>query len=273
MSLSLLARSGFVWRIRLNNKALMRRLGVPGVAVCLWQEACSAHLISATTMPSPGSVIESFWQLIVTNQLLPNLLVSLARVAAGLTCGVIVGAVMALLAALSRAGEEAIDPTLQMLRTLPHLALIPILILWFGIGETPKIIIIALGSMFPIYLNLFSAVRGADRKLIEAVSTLGLSRLEAVWHVILPAALPVFLVGLRQSFGIAWISLVVAEQINANAGIGFLVMNAREFLQTNIIFDGLIIYALLGLGTDLAVRALERRLLVWRPVVVGVRGV
>lgn len=273
MSASLLARPGFMGRFRPNHKALIRRLAVPGAALCLWQGACAAHLLSPTIMPSPSSVVESFWQLIVTNQLLPNLLVSLARVAAGLTSGVFIGSVLALVAALSRAGEDTIDPTLQMLRTLPHLALIPILILWFGIGETPKIIIIALGSMFPIYLNLFSAVRGADRKLIEAVSTLGLSRLEAVWHVILPSALPGFLVGLRQAFGIAWISLVVAEQINANAGIGFLVMNAREFLQTNIIFDGLIIYALLGLGTDQAVRALESRLLVWRPVIVGTKGV
>ena len=185
-----------------------------------------------------------------------------------MACGVGVGTVLALSAALSKGGEDSIDPTLQMLRTMPHLALIPILILWFGIGETPKIVIIALGSLFPIYLNLFAAVRGADKKLVEAVSILGLSRLEAIWHVILPSALPGFLVGLRQAFGIAWISLVVAEEINANAGIGFLVMNAREFLQTNIIVDGLLIYALLGLSTDLAVRTLEHRLLVWRPAMI-----
>lgn len=272
MSVSLQVRPRFFCRFRLKNIGLVRRLLVPAAILCLWQGACAAHLFNATTLPSPITVVGSFWQLIITNQLLPNLLVSLIRVVCGLTCGVVVGTVLALAAALSRAGEETIDPTLQMLRTLPHLALIPILILWFGIGETPKIIIIALGSMFPIYLNLFSAVRGADRKLIEAVSILGLSRIETIWHVILPAALPGFLVGLRQAFGVAWISLVVAEQVNANAGIGFLIMNAREFLQTNIIFDGLIVYALLGLGTDQAVRALERRLLVWRPVIVGTKG-
>lgn len=272
MSVSLQSRSHFLGRFRSINTALIRRFAVPVAILCLWQVACSAHWFSATTLPSPTSVVGSFWQLIISNQLLPNLFVSLVRVVCGLACGIVVGTVLALAAALSRAGEDTIDPTLQMLRTLPHLALIPILILWFGIGETPKIVIIALGSMFPIYLNLFSAVRGADRKLVEAVSILGLSRVETVWHVILPSALPGFLVGLRQAFGVAWISLVVAEQINANAGIGFLVMNAREFLQTNIIFDGLIIYALLGLGTDQAVRALERRLLVWRPVIVGTKG-
>lgn len=258
--------------IRRFNAVFVRRLAVPVVVLCLWQGASMAHLFNATTMPSPTSVVESFWGLIITNQLLPNLLVSLARVVCGLSFGVVIGTVLALVAALSRAGEDTIDPTLQMLRTLPHLALIPILILWFGIGETPKIVIIALGSMFPVYLNLFSAVRGVDKKLVEAVSILGLSRLETIWHVILPAALPGFLVGLRQAFGIAWISLVVAEQINANAGIGFLVMNAREFLQTNIIFDGLIVYAMLGLGTDQAVRALERKLLVWRPAIIATRG-
>lgn len=273
MSASVQVKPALGGRFRFANTALMRRLAFPLLVLCVWQAACMAHLVSATTMPSPSSVVESFWQLIITNQLLPNLLVSLARVVCGLSIGVVIGTVLALVAALSRAGEDAIDPTLQMLRTLPHLALIPVLILWFGIGETPKIFIIALGSMFPVYLNLFSAVRGADRKLVEAVSILGLSRLETVWHVILPSALPGFLVGLRQAFGIAWISLVVAEQINANAGIGFLIMNAREFLQTNIIFDGLIIYALLGLGTDQAVRALERRLLVWRPVIVAAKGV
>lgn len=272
MSAFVQARPVFWGRFHALNMVLARRLALPLLGLCVWQAACMAHLFSATTMPSPASVVGSFWQLIITNQLLPNLLVSLARVLCGLSCGVVLGTVLALGAALSRAGEDAIDPTLQMLRTLPHLALIPILILWFGIGETPKIIIIALGSLFPIYLNLFAAVRGADRKLVEAVSILGLSQVETIWHVILPSALPGFLVGLRQAFGIAWISLVVAEQINANAGIGFLIMNAREFLQTNVIFDGLIIYALLGLGTDQAVRALERKLLVWRPVVVGTKG-
>jgi sulfonate transport system permease protein len=144
--------------------------------------------------------------------------------------------------------------------------------MWFGIGETPKITLIALGSMFPIYLNLFAGIRGADRKLREAASTLGLSQAETILHVVLPAALPGFLVGLRQAFGIAWITLVVAEQINASAGIGYLVMNARDFLRTDIIFVGLSIYALLGLLTDQSVRFLEKRFLAWRPSVLREAG-
>jgi sulfonate transport system permease protein len=210
-------------------------------------------------------IITSFWTLIVTGQLWPNLVISLVRVIVGLAAGVAVGTVLALIAGLARLGEDLIDPSVQMARTLPHLALIPLMILWFGIGETPKIVIIALGASFPIYLNLYAAIRGADPKLLEAGRVLGLTRRETLLHVVLPAALPGFLVGLRQALGIAWISLVVAEQINASAGIGYLVMNARDFLQTDVIFDGLLVYALLGLATDRLVRSLEIHMLAWRP--------
>jgi sulfonate transport system permease protein len=245
-----------------------RRCIAPVAIVAAWQAAASAGLTSPQTMPAPSLIVASFWNLIVTGQLLPNLLVSLGRVSVGLAAGVSVGTALALFSGLTRLGEDTVDPTVQMARTLPHLALIPLMILWFGIGETPKIVIIALGATFPIYLNLFSAIRGADRKLQEAGVVLGLTRRETVWHVVLPAALPGFLVGLRQALGIAWISLVVAEQINASSGIGYLVMNARDFLQTDVIFDGLLVYAILGLATDRLVRALEIRLLAWRPAII-----
>lgn len=257
---------------RLIPATLLRRLAVPLAIVALWYALTANGYFSPQTMPSPAAVAQSFWQLIVTGQLWPNLLISLQRVTLGLGFGMAAGVLLGLAASLSRRGEDAIDATVQMARTLPHLALIPLMILWFGIGETPKIVLIALGSMFPIYLNLFSAVRGADRKLIEAASTLGLSHVETIRHVILPAAVPSFLVGLRQALGAAWISLVVAEQINASSGIGYLVMNARDFLRTDIIFDGLLVYALLGLATDQGVRALERRLLAWRPAMIAAKG-
>ena len=250
------------WR-RMNRG--LRRAYMPLLIVLAWQVVCSTGLVSAQTVPSPAAVFTSFRQLAVSGQLLTNILVSLQRVAIGLSIGVLIGTAMALLAGLSRIGEDAIDSTAQMVRTLPHLALIPLMIMWFGIGETPKLTLIALGATFPIYLNLFGGIRSADRKLREAASTLGLSHAETILHVVLPAALPSFLVGLRQAFGIAWITLVVAEQINASAGIGYLVMNARDFLRTDIIFVGLAIYALLGLLTDQAVRLLETWLLAWRP--------
>ena len=251
---------------------LLRRVAVPLGIVAIWYWLTANGYVDAHIMPTPLAVMQSFWQLIITGQLLPNLLISLQRVVMGLSCGVAAGTILGLTASLSRFGEDAIDATVQMARTLPHLALIPLMILWFGIGETPKIILISLGSVFPIYLNLFSAVRGADRKLLEAASILGLSHAETIWHVILPAALPGFLTGLRQAFGISWISLVVAEQVNASSGIGYLVMNARDFLRTDIIFDGLLIYAFLGLATDQTVRVLERHLLVWRPSIIPAKG-
>lgn len=243
----------------------LRRAYVPLGILAVWQAGSALGLIPAQPMPPPSTIAVAAWQLAVTGQLANNILVSLGRVAIGLSIGVAIGSVLALVAGLSRLGEDAVDATVQMLRTLPHLALIPLMIMWFGIGETPKITLIALGSMFPIYLNLFAGIRGADRKLREAASTLGLGPFETILNVVLPAALPGFLTGLRQAFGIAWITLVVAEQINASAGIGYLVMNARDFLRTDIIFVGLTIYALLGLVTDQSVRLLERILLAWRP--------
>ncbi|HTJ88653.1 MAG TPA: ABC transporter permease [Acidocella sp.] len=247
----------------------LRRIAPPLALLAIWQAVTSLGFTSSQTMPAPSLILVSLWRLIVTGQLAPNLLVSLLRVAVGLAVGVTAGTVLGLAAGLSRRGEDFIDPTVQMARTLPHLALIPLMILWFGIGEAPKIVIIALGASFPIYLNLFAAIRGADRKLLEAACMLGLSRREVIWDVVLPSALPGFLVGLRQALGIAWISLVVAEQINATSGIGYLVMNAQEFLQTDVIFDGLLIYAVLGLATDRLVRSLERRLLAWRPILLA----
>jgi sulfonate transport system permease protein len=247
------------------------RFLVPVLILIVWQALDSLGWINSRLMPSPVMVAESFWQLLVTGQLLGNLWVSLVRVTLGLGIGVVLGTLFGLFAGLSRFGENSIDSTLQMVRTLPHLALIPLFILWFGIGETPKIALIALGSVFPIYLNLYAGIRAVDRKIIEAASTLDLTRAEIIWNVILPGALPSFLVGLRYAVGIAWLTLVVAEQVNANSGIGYLVMNARDFLETDVIFVGLIIYAVLGLTTDQMVRAIERRALAWRPSFVGVQ--
>jgi sulfonate transport system permease protein len=151
---------------------------------------------------------------------------------------------------------------------LPFLALVPLFILWFGIGETPKIALVALGAAFPIYLNLFSGIRGVEPKLAEMGRVFGLKRAGLIRHVILPAALPAALVGLRYSLGVAWLSLVVAEQVNARSGIGYMINDARDFLRTDVILVGLVLYALLGLTADMLVRALERRLLAWRPQLV-----
>ncbi len=248
-----------------------RRLASPLLLVTAWQLGSSLGLIPARILASPAAILASFWTLAADGTLLGNTLVSLARVATGLTIAVVVGVAAALVAGLSRLGEDAVDAPMQMARTLPHLALVPMFILWFGIGETPKVALVALGAVFPIYLNLFSAIRGVDPKLVESARILGLSRVEMVREVILPGALPGFLVGLRYAVGIGWLSLVVGEQINASSGLGFMMMDARDFLRTDIIMVGLLVYALLGLGADLGVRWLERVLLVWQPNLLAAR--
>jgi sulfonate transport system permease protein len=153
---------------------------------------------------------------------------------------------------------------MQIFRALPILALIPLAIVWWGIGETPKVALIALGVVFPVYINTFAAIRSVDARLIESARSLGLGRLGLVRHVILPGALPGFFVGLRFALAVSWLVLVVSEQINANSGLGYLMMNAQQFLRTDIIVVGLLIYGTLGLLSDLFVRFLERTMLQWR---------
>ena len=268
MSLTLGRTGPTPTRRDLRMPRALRRLLVPFLILLAWQAASSTGLIGTRTIPSPLQIAGAFRELIASGELTENLLVSLGRVTVGLGIGIAVGSVLALVAGLSRLGEDSVDATVQMVRTLPHLALVPLFILWFGIGEAPKIALVALGSAFPIYLNLFAGIRSVDPKVVEAASTLGLSPAALIRHVVLPGALPSFLVGLRFALGLAWLSLVVGEQINATAGIGYLAMTARDFLRTDIIFVALIVYAVLGLLADGIVRLIERRALAWRPAAV-----
>jgi sulfonate transport system permease protein len=167
-------------------------------------------------------------------------------------------------AGLFRAGEDLVDSTLQILRAVPVLGLLPLVIIWFGIGEEPKVLLVAVGTMFPIYVNTYAAIRGVDAKLVETATTFGLGRWGLIRHVILPGAVPGFLVGLRFALTGAWLIMIVAEQINAKSGLGYLINQARVWFRTDIIVLGLAIYGLLGLATDGVVRLLERRLLGWR---------
>ena len=182
----------------------------------------------------------------------------------GLLLGGFLGVALGTAVGLSRWFEAAVDPPMQMVRALPHLGLIPLFIIWFGIGELPKVLLVALGVSFPLYLNTFSAIRQVDPKLFETAQVLGFSFWQKFRTIILPSAAPQVLVGVRQSLAIAWLTLIVAEQINADKGIGFLINNARDFLRIDVIIFGLIVYALLGIGTDAVVRALERRALRYR---------
>ncbi len=246
----------------------LRRFASPLLLLLLWQAASATGVLPPRILAAPSAILATAWGLTVDGELLTNMLVSLQRVAVGLGIGVSAGAALAVVAGLSRLGEDVVDAPMQMLRTLPFLALVPLFILWFGIGELPKVALVALGSTFPVYLNLFAGIRGIDPKLLEAGRVFGLGRWGTIREIVLPGALPSGLVGLRYALGVAWLSLVVAEQINATAGIGYMISDARDFLRTDVIVVGLAVYAVLGLAADGLVRLAERRLLAWRPTLV-----
>ncbi|OLF18578.1 ABC transporter permease [Actinophytocola xanthii] len=242
----------------------LRRWVSPVGLVLLWQVASATGLLPPEKLSSPWTVLHAGLDLVRSGELGSAFAVSITRVGTGFLFGATIALLLGILAGLSTWANVLIDPPVQMLRTLPFLGLIPLLILWFGIGEEPKIILVALGVAFPLYLNVHSGIRNVDDHLIEATTALGYSRAERLWHVVLPAAVPQTLVGLRQSLGIAWLALIVGETVNADAGLGYLINNAREFLRTDVIVVGLVVYAVLGLVTDALVRLLERRALRWR---------
>jgi sulfonate transport system permease protein len=251
-------------RIHVPRTAGLLRLISPLVLLLLWQAASSTGLLPERLIAAPVKIARTAADLTRAGTLPDAIAVSLQRVAGGFAIGAVAAIVLALAAGLSRLGENAIDPPMQMLRALPFYGLIPLFILWFGIGETPKVALVALGVAFPLYLNTFAGIRGVDGRLVEAGRTLRLSRTALIRHVILPGALPQTLVGLRQSLGVAWLALIVAEQVNADSGLGWMINDAREFMRTDVIVVGLIVYSALGLLTDALVRLIERRALAWR---------
>jgi sulfonate transport system permease protein len=245
------------------------RLISPVIVLALWQILSSTGVISQQKLPSLSTLWTTAVHLITTDSptygtLQHAMLISLERVAIGFVIGGGLAMILATVAGLSRIGENAIDPLMQALRTLPLFGLIPVFIVWFGIGESPKITLVALAAAIPLYLNTFAGIRGVDGRLAELGRVLGLRRSEMIRQIILPGALPTILIGLRQSLGTAWLALVVAEQINANAGLGFIINQGEQFLQQNVIFVALIVYLILGLLTDYIVRLIERRALAWR---------
>jgi sulfonate transport system permease protein len=242
----------------------VRRVAVPLLVLLLWQVASWSGWIDSSTLASPIQVAEAGRRLWSSGDLLPSILVSLRRVFIGLAIGVGIGTVLGLVAGLSRVGEEVVDAPLQMLRTLPFLGLLPLLIVWLGIGEGIKIGLVVIGVIFPVYLNLHKGIRAVDPRFAELSKACGVGRWGVIRQVILPGALPAFLVGLRFSLGIAWLSLVVAETVNADQGIGYLIMQGQQYLETDVIVLGLVIYALLGLLIEGLVRLIEWRTLRWR---------
>ncbi len=238
---------------------------VPIQILISWEIASTSGWLSTRVLPEPLAVAKAFWALAVTGELWTHVAVSTRRAAIGFAVGGGLGLLLGLATGTFRLAETLLDSTLQMVRNIPALALIPLVILWFGIDETAKLFLVALGVFFPVYLNTFHGIRSVDKGLIEMAKSYGLSGWQLYRHVILPGALPSILVGVRFSLGLMWVLLIVAETISAQAGIGYLTMNAREFLQTDVVLVGILLYAALGKLADLAAKGLERWWLRWHP--------
>jgi sulfonate transport system permease protein len=236
------------------------------VVVGLWQAASSTGILPASKLASPASIAHTAYTLIVTNSptygtLQESLLVSCERWAVGFSVGIAIAVLLAIVTGLSRVGEAVADPILQALRSIPLLGLIPLFIVWFGIGELPKVLFVMLSALFPMYINTFAGIRGVDSELGHV---LGLRKSEMIRHIVLPGALPQALTGLQLSVISSLLALVVGEQINATSGLGFMITQAQQFLDNSVIMVALIVYAILGLLLNGAVRLLERKALAWR---------
>ncbi|KAF3469599.1 ABC transporter permease [Streptomyces sp. Tu 3180] len=240
------------------------RLLGPVLVLLLWSAASAAGRLDPGAVPAPWTVVETGARLWTEGTLPDDVLTSLRRAASGFTIGLTVGVVLALVSGLSRTGEALIDGSVQLNRAIPTLGLIPLFILWLGIGETFKIAIIAIVVYIPIYLNTHAALSGIDHRFVELAEVQGLSRSAFIRQVVVPGALPGFFVGLRLGVTGSWLGLVVLEQINATSGLGYMMFQAQNYGQTDVILVGLVVYGVFGLTSDTLVRLIERRVLSWR---------
>jgi len=236
----------------------------PALLLALWALSSWAGWLDARVLSKPWMVAVTAHDLLANGRLQAHLLTSAQRAFLGLSLGVGVGTLLALFSGLTRIGEVLMDGPVQIKRAIPTLALIPLLILWFGIGEPMKVLTIALSAMIPVYMHTHAGLRAIDTRYVELAETVRLTRWEFVRKVALPGALPGFLMGVRFAVTASWLSLVVVEQINATSGVGYMMSLARSYGQTEVILVGLVVYGLLGLVTDIAVRSLERKSLTWR---------
>ncbi|MGF6767667.1 sulfonate transport system permease protein [Paraburkholderia sp. GAS199] len=254
--------SGSTWFPAMREPAL--RAIVPLLLLACWQLASSLGLATDFVLPPPSSVVAAYRELWQSGDLQDALKISLARAALGLLIGGGAGLMLGTAAGLSKNAERGFDTVLQMLRTIPFIALVPIFVVWFGIGEVSKIALIGGAALSPMYLGTYHAIRGIDPKLLELGRTFRLTRRHQIRLIILPTAMPGILVGVRYSAAISLLALVAAEQINASAGIGYILNNANQFQRTDIIIAGILVYAALGILVDALLRLLERKILVWR---------
>ncbi|PGO25380.1 sulfonate ABC transporter permease [Bacillus cereus] len=255
-----------------NVKVLVRAITIPIVVLIIWQLAGVFDLVSKTVLPTPLDIFLAFQELIKTGELFGHLSISVFRAAAGFFIGGSLGIILGTIVGFSTRSEQYLDPSVQMLRTVPHLAVAPLFVLWFGFGETSKVLLIADGAFFPLYVNAFLGIRGVDSKLFDVARVLEFSKRKLITKLILPAALPNLLLGARLSLGVAWVSLVVAELMGSTEGIGYMIMDARQFSNTDIVFVGIIIFAFVGKLSDSLVRLLEVKFLKWRDNFKGETG-
>lgn len=234
------------------------RASGPILLVLLWTLSSASGALSPQQFPAPWEVLNALRDLAVDGTLWANLSVSLQRAFIGIIIGVSIGFTLGIISGLFRIGDQLIDPTVQIIRTVPVLAITPLLIIWFGIDELPKIIIIALAAAMPTYINTHLGVRHVDSKLLESGRVHGLNTPQLVWTVIVPEALPQMLLGLRIAMTGSLLALVVAELSNTRLGIGFLMTSAQQYFQTDIMVGCILLYAIAGLSADAFVRFLER---------------
>ncbi|MEZ2350929.1 ABC transporter permease subunit [Caballeronia sp. RCC_10] len=252
-------------RMGVSKHVLYRWLSwtVPAIVVLLWEAAARLGLIAPQVLPAPSSVFATAANMTQNGELFIHLGVSLLRAAAGFVIGGSIGLALGVLVGFSPFAQALLDRPIQMIRAVPFLAMLPLVIVWFGVGEVAKIFLVALAVLFPIYINTMLGIRQIDPKLMELARVIGMSRAGVVRRIVIPGAMPSILTGVRYALAHAWLALVIAETLATTQGIGFLAMDAREFLNTNVILLTIIIYAIIGVVADALVRMLESRLLSW----------
>ncbi|MGX4593524.1 ABC transporter permease subunit [Leuconostoc sp. JNUCC 76] len=237
---------------------------LPVLILVTWQVTTSINLIDDSLLPTPVAVINKCIELLQSGELQRNMSISLYRATSGLLIGGTLGLVFGGINGISLLAQRFFNSSIQMIRNIPHLALIPLVIIWLGIGESAKISLVAVGVFFPIYINTFHGIRSIDKNLIEMGSSYALSRKQMLMKIIIPGALPSILMGFRYALGVMWTTLIVSETISSSSGIGYMETNAQQFLDMPTIFLSILIYAFLGKVSDWIALSFESILLNWQ---------
>jgi sulfonate transport system permease protein len=243
---------------------------LPAFIIVTWHFASVSGAIKPYLLPPPSAVVTTLWDMTVSGVLFLHVQASVTRWVVGFILGGGLGLLLGSWVGLSRVAERTLDTSVQMLRTVPFLAMAPLLIIWLGLDEAPKITLVGLAAFFPLYINTFAGIRNVDRKLIEVGRVYQLSGPEMLRRVIIPAALPAVFTGVRYGLGVAWLALVVAELMGATRGLGFMLVEGREFVRIDVIVGGILLFSLVGKIVDTFVRMLESWFLRWRDTYAGV---